>query len=194
MKKPAFLIIESLIYISFIVLDILRLNSTYIKYISIIMCLIYALYNRKKNRSIAMAFTLLADLFLLVLNSHYEIGLLCFIVVQMTYLYFLGNINKGYFNMFLLARGFFIMAGILISLLYMKVTILNVLVIIYFFNLVFNAIQSYVCNQKMFFIGLLLFIFCDICVGIHNINTTNNIATFLMWIFYLPSQVLIVLS
>lgn len=194
MKKPAFLIIESLIYISFIVLDILRINSTYIKYISIIMCLIYALYNRKKNRSIAMAFTLLADLFLLVLNSHYEIGLLCFIVVQMTYLYFLGNINKGYFNVFLLARGFFIMAGILISLLYMKVTILNVLVIIYFFNLVFNAMQSYVCNQKMFFIGLLLFIFCDICVGIHNINTANNIATFLMWIFYLPSQVLIVLS
>lgn len=194
MKKPAFLIIESLIYIGFIVLDILRLNSTYIKYIGIIMCLIYALYNRKKNRSIAMAFTLLADLFLLVLNSHYEIGLLCFIVVQMTYLYFLGNINKGYFNIFLLIRGFFIMAGILISLLYMKVTILNVLVIIYFFNLVFNAIQSYVCNQKMFFIGLLLFIFCDICVGIHNINAANNIATFLMWVFYLPSQVLIVLS
>ena len=104
MKTKNFLIIQFLIYISFIVLDILKIDSTYIKYAGIILCLIYAIYNKKKNRTIAMCFTLIADFFLLILNDHYEIGLISFIIVQLTYFYFLGNINKGYFNMFLLKK------------------------------------------------------------------------------------------
>ena len=175
-------------------MDLSKIDSTYVKYAGIILCLIYAIYNRKKNRIIAMSFTLIADFFLLVLNSHYEIGLLSFIIVQITYFYFLGNIDKGYFNMFLLIRGFVAIAGGLILLLLNNLTLLNELVLIYFSNLVLNAIQSYLCGQKTLTIGLILFICCDICVGLHNINAALSLATFLMWVFYLPSQVLIVIS
>lgn len=194
MKTKNFLIIQFLIYISFIVLDQLKIDSTYIKYAGIILCLIYAIYNKKKNRTIAMCFTLIADFFLLILNDHYEIGLISFIIVQLTYFYFLGNIDKGYFNMFLLVRGFVLIIGTLIIMLFIKPALLVELVLIYFSNLVLNAIQAYLCGQKLFAIGLVLFICCDICVGLHNINAAYSLATFLMWVFYLPSQVLIVLS
>ena len=49
-----------------------------------------------------------------------------------------------------------------------------------------------------FGIGLLLFVGCDVCVGLHNLTgTPAPLAAFAqvgMWLFYLPSQVLIVLS
>ena len=194
MKNKCFFVSELLIYITFIILDLLKLDSTYIKYAGILLCLIYAIYNKKKNRSIAMFFTLIADYFLLVINKHYEIGLLSFIIVQITYFYFLGNIDKAYFNMFLLIRGFIAIAGGLVLLLTNNLSLLNELVLIYFSNLLLNFIQAYICGQKLFALGLLLFICCDICVGLHNINAALSLATFLMWIFYLPSQVLIVVS
>ena len=50
----------------------------------------------------------------------------------------------------------------------------------------------------MFGTGLLLFVGCDLCVGLHNLaGIPAPLAAFArvgMWLFYLPSQVLITLS
>lgn len=192
--KKLFIISESLIYLAFIIMDLQSIDSTYVKYSGIVLCLIYAIYNRKKLQSLAMAFTLIADFFLLVLNKYYEIGLISFIIVQLIYFYFLGNIKNAYFKVFLLIRGFLIIFCSLILPLFNLMTLLNELVLIYFINLLLNALQAWLSGNKTLAIGLTLFVCCDICVGLHNINAAYTIATFLMWIFYLPSQVLIVLS
>lgn len=192
--KKSFIIIEALIYLAFITMDLMGIDSTYIKYSGIVLCLIFAIYNRKKFQSASMVFTLIADFFLLVLNNHYEIGLLSFIIVQIIYFYFLGNIEKSYFNMFLFIRGFLIIVGSLILPLFNAMNLLNELVLIYFINLLLNAIEAWISGNRTLAIGLALFVCCDVCVGLHNINAAFKLATFLMWVFYLPSQVLIVLS
>lgn len=192
--KKTFLIIEGFIYALFLVLDIFKLNSAYIKYLGIILCFVYAIYNKKKYRTLAMGFTLVADLFLLVLNHYYEIGVSSFIIVQLTYFYFLGNIDKAYFNMFLYIRGLIIISGTIILIMFNSMSVLNELVLIYFSNLLLNAIQAWLSRSYVLAIGLSLFVCCDICVGLFNINAANSVAAFLMWFFYLPSQVLIVLS
>lgn len=192
--KKQFIVVESIVYFTFLVLDILHINSDYVKYLGIVLCLLYTLYNKKKLQSISMTFTLIADFFLLILNNHYEIGLISFIFAQISYFYLLGNYDKAYFNMFLFIRGFIIIAGTLILNISSCLTLLNELVLIYFSNLVFNCIQAYLVHNKTLAIGLTLFICCDICVGLHNIYVSNGVVAFLMWFFYLPSQVLICLA
>ena len=50
----------------------------------------------------------------------------------------------------------------------------------------------------IFSLGLLLFIGCDINVGLNNVHLFEGIdyslVNFLMWVFYLPSQVLLSLT
>lgn len=192
--RKQFIIIESIIYLSFLVLDILKIDSDYIKYLGIIFCFVNVLYNKKKYQCISMFFTLIADYFLLILLDHYEIGVSSFIFAQITYIYFLGNIDKSYFKVFLFIRGFVIIAGTLVLNICSSLTLLNELVLIYFSNLVLNCIQAYLTQNKKLAIGLTLFVCCDICVGLFNINAANSVAAFLMWFFYLPSQVLICLA
>ena len=193
-KTKTFISLQIFIYLSFILMDIFNIDSTYIKYLGIILCFVYALLNKKKHFVASMFFTLIADFFLLVLNDHYELGVMSFVVVQLIYFYYLGNYDVGYFKMFLLIRGFAAIALSVILMILDCLSLLNVLVMIYFSNLLFNTLQSYLIKNKILTIGLVLFVCCDICVGLHNINVAYSLATFLMWAFYLPSQVLIVLS
>ena len=80
------------------------------------------------------------------------------------------------------------------------------LVCLYFPQLLLNALESRALppapENRLFCVGLFLFLACDVCVGLHNspdylpfvppwITAFSQIA---MWGFYLPSQVLIVLS
>ena len=192
--NKTFLSIQFLIYTSFIVLDSFHIDSTYVKYLGIILCLIYAIYNKKKYRRLSMTFTLIADFFLLVINKHYELGLLSFIIVQICYLYFLGNIDNTYFTRFLIIRLSMFVVGTVLLIVSKNMSLLNELVLIYFSNLLTNAIQSCFGSNKLLTLGLILFVCCDICVGLHNISATYTVASFLMWVFYLPSQVLIVLA
>lgn len=192
--KKVFVLLESLIYVSFIVFDLLKIDSTYIKYLGIVLCFLFAFFNKKKYRTISMFFTLIADLFLLVLNKNYEVGVASFIIVQTTYMFFEKYLDSVYFNKFIYIRFTTILVGTIILYLTSNLTLLNELVLIYFSSLLFNTIYSYSIKKIILALGLTLFVCCDICVGIHNINVANNLATFLMWFFYLPSQVLIVMA
>lgn len=192
--RKIFLLAETIIYFAFIIFDLLKIESTYIKYLGIVLCFVYTIYNHKKLKSFAMLFTLIADFFLLVLDDYYEVGVLSFVVVQVIYIFYIKNISNKNFNNFLLSRFLVIIIGIIILYLTKNLSLLNVLIIIYFSNLLISAIQSYSIKSNMLAIGLTLFVCCDICVGLHNILPRETIASFLMWVFYLPSQALIVLS
>lgn len=191
--KKFFIITESIIYICFLLCDLLLINSTYIKYLGVLLCFVFAIYNKDKYKSISLLFTLFADYFLLVLDNHYEIGVLSFILVQLVYAFLISSSNDQRINSIYIRIGV-IVIGLFLLWYFDNYTILNVLTIIYFSNLLVNTILSYRCNNVLLSVGLSLFLCCDICVGMHNILQTNTFFSFLMWFFYLPSQVLIVLS
>jgi hypothetical protein len=175
-------------------MDFIHINSTLIKYISIILCFIYALFSKKKLKSIALLFTCLADLFLLVLLKHYELGVFIFIFAQLIYLYYLRNIDIKISNSILIFRVLIIIIGTIILYLSNNFNLLYELVLIYFSTLLFNCFNAFIVKEKTFALGLILFICCDVCVGLFNTPYSNSVIAMFMWVFYLPSQVLIVLS
>ena len=190
-KKKLFLITEAAIYVLFILSDLNNIDSTYLKYAGIILCFLYCLSQRNIIFSMALLFTSISDYFLLVQDNNYIIGISTFIVVQLIYCYYLYNqLCNTYFPFRLLL----FVISVIILYLTEYLSLLNVLVSFYFINLVFNFICSLSDkNLRMFSLGLFLFICCDICVGLHNISL-NPTAAFLMWVFYLPSQVIISLN
>ena len=189
--KHPFIIIELSIYVCFIAMDLLGINSTYIKYAGIILCFVFSMLNKQRLKSLAFALTLVADYFLLVINDYYLIGIIAFICVQLVYHIFLGNKNNYKSSLFL---GLLFMSIGLIALSYtLNLNALSILAIIYFGNLLVNVYMSHQKN-KVIFLGFVLFMFCDICVGLHNMFLTNHTLSILMWVFYLPSQVLISLG
>lgn len=70
--------------------------------------------------------------------------------------------------------------------------------LLYFANLCVNCVEAFALKAdkpvSRFAWGLLLFIGCDVCVGAWNLALFGDFALVGMWFFYLPSQVLIVLS
>ncbi|MCD8027679.1 MAG: hypothetical protein LUF02_03250 [Erysipelotrichaceae bacterium] len=191
-----FLIIEFILYIIFLTLDFTKHYSatTPFKYASLVLCFIFSLYSSfyhgDKLISTALFFTMLADWFLLVMNEYEILGLICFIIVQLIYMIKLGN------NLWI----FRIILPLLIIFLTNITDIVNIFAIIYFIQLLINTIivwKDYKNIGFIFALGLTLFICCDICVGLFNITDIGLVHEFTrigMWLFYLPSQVLIVIS
>ena len=70
---------------------------------------------------------------------------------------------------------------------------------LYFVNFLVNACQSLTLrSERLFAAGLWLFLLCDVCVGLRNqpslLPGLAGAAQVGMWLFYLPGQVLLVLS
>ena len=81
---------EGCLYLIFLSLDLFRPDSGWdipIKYLSILLCFCFVLWAGQGRdgllMKIALGFTLLADLFLLVLDRWYLAGVACFCVVQL---------------------------------------------------------------------------------------------------------------
>ena len=78
---------------------------------------------------------------------------------------------------------------------------LNLAAALYFSQLASNALLAWTlrgAHWRAFALGLTLFAGCDICVGLFNVLPAASPlyfpASIGMWLFYLPSQVLIALS
>ena len=78
-------------YIAFMILDICNRYtgiSSIIKYVSIILCFLYVILGKKKERSVyivaGLFFTVVSDYFLLLTN-YFAAGMLSFSVVQTIY-------------------------------------------------------------------------------------------------------------
>ena len=110
-KHHYFILTELIIYLCFLAGDLFGFDTGMIKYAGIVLCFVRTVY--KKSRIIALAFglTLISDFFLLLLNRYYAVGVCFFILVQMTYLYFLYQEEC---NLCLILRGLMLAAGMVL--------------------------------------------------------------------------------
>ena len=207
-----FLAAQGVLYAAFLGLDLFLPGSGWdipFKYFSILLCFLWSLGSARnldgKLTCAALAFTLLADLFLLVLNRWYGAGVAFFCVVQLLYLTRIHRAGRRPLALRLLLR-----AGLAALLLIAGAALgalngLTVLTLIYFSQLVSNFLAGLSLGRRgmVFTLGLLLFMGCDLCVGLNNLSSALPQAAVLtllpfarvgMWLFYLPSQVLITLS
>lgn len=210
-----FILTESILYISFLTLDLLSSLNTLciiLKYCSILLCFFFSLiFAGMPDRILitsALGLTAAADLFLLVLDSHYLAGILCFCGVQL--LYYCRILRAGGF----FCLPFLPLRFLLTGCIFLLLGIFNLWDLtaaagaFYFTQLIFNAAESLAVRRMnfqytLFCAGLFLFICCDLCVILSNVPSMTfftvpapvlSFARIGMWLFYLPSQVFITLS
>ena len=200
-----FLVLEGAVYAAFLAMDLAGLGglSIWPKYAGILLCLAFACLAavRGGDRLIpfALACTALADLFLLVLNRYYPLGVAIFLVVQTLYLLRLRR--DGSDSAPWLRAGLALILALAVYGLGL-LSPLNLLVCLYFSQLLSNTCLAWTVkgrSQRLFALGLTLFVGCDVCVGLFNLSglvpdALYHFARVGMWLFYLPSQVLIALS
>ena len=211
------LLVELFLYTLFLYFDFNDINieiSNWLKYVGIIICFLASLIpifskNSAKTQyfiPFSLFFTLVSDYFLLINTDKnlYIFGVVIFIIVQLSYFIYIETLkkNKTSFLISLIFR--IILSSILIIVLsIIRFDLLSIVSACYFVELLMNFITSLSLIKinkyfLIFSIGLLLFIGCDISVGLTNLDLfeghIKNIVSNLMWIFYLPSQVLISFS
>ncbi len=241
-------ILQVILYLAFLVLDLTEMAPDYsvaIKYTIIILCFCYAFFTKDASKSIffcsakvkrlghssyfksnavlmykiALFFTVVSDLFLLVLDVQL-LGVLTFIVVQVFYglrisLVKEHNIVKEFMTRIIIQALLTLL--LVVILMQMKVLInpLLVVTIFYFIYILTNTLLTIIrvitntkyktLSMKLFTSGMVLFLLCDINVGLFNmasfVSMPKNIYTLLyslssilMWTFYAPSQVLLAYS
>lgn len=200
----AFLPVEGILYAFFLLLDVTGSSDATVpvKYAGILLCLAFALLCAFKggDRLIpaALALTACADWFLLVRNDCYVLGVALFLCVQTVYFFRLrrGGAPAAWPLRSGLALGLGL-AAYAVGL----ATPLNLLAMLYFSQLLSNTALAWTRKGKgarRFALGLTLFVGCDACVGLFNALPPGSAlypaASIGMWLFYLPSQVLIALS
>lgn len=199
-----FLAVEGGLYAYFLTIDILRLDLPGVpaKYAGVLLCLLFSVLAARRGGDrlvpLALALTATADWFLLVQNDGYLFGVAIFLAVQTVYLLRLrqGESNGAYW----LRGGLALLMGLVLEWVNMA-TPLNLLAGLYFSQLLSNAILAWTLQGhlwRLFALGLTLFAGCDLCVGLVNSGLAafelERVASVGMWLFYLPSQVLISLS
>lgn len=212
MIRRLFWTAEALLYAAFLTLDLLNAGAGWskgLKYASILLCFAFARAEAAdwdgRLVGTALGFTLAADWFLLVLDRWYLAGVCAFCVVQVLYLARIHRLLGGGLRGTLLLRSLLVLGaeGALVALgLWEPLTAVSAL---YFIQLAVNALESLRLGRRYagFALGLWLFIGCDLCVGLRNLFAflpgagQGGLFAFArvgMWLFYLPSQVLIASS
>lgn len=196
--------------------------STVLKYIGILLSLALSLligdngYNKKDTRllQLALCFTAAADLCLLILD-YYTVGVLLFCFVQITYIIRHAGILKNNIKIFG-SLIFVILVFVMIldtNIIHINIISRELLIIgciyaillissVYSAWRVFNRGSYTSLSCYLICIGMTLFFLCDINVAISAlINNVfifgvslKGVSRFLVWIYYLPAQVLLALS
>ncbi|NLL73277.1 MAG: hypothetical protein GX237_07095 [Clostridiales bacterium] len=207
--------------------------SNYIKFTVVVLCFLYVLFAKGSSRqqkllSYAMVFTVVSDVFLLLTN-YYLYGLVTFILVQQLYGIRITELigrrasGGGTFNgkkkpldKFLVRIVVCVVITITLIIILWKFGVpvdgLLLASVFYFISIIINVARciklsidfSAEKDIRYFSIGMLLFLLCDINVGLFNLSSfismgsiyknVYNISSVLMWAFYAPSQVMIALS
>ena len=188
--------------------------STFPAYFAIILVAIFALISIKGERDghlirLGIAFTLVADYFLVLSRDSELEGVIAFIVVQVCYFAYLFVREKR-----IVVRIINVCSRVLLSAILVIVAIavlgkstdaLSIVSVIYYGNLVANVIFAFMLGkeERLFAIGLLLFSMCDLCIGFETLFSSyfdSSALDFfygdhlnLPWVFYQPSQTLIAL-
>lgn len=198
--RSTFLSVEGALYALFLALDLTGRGGQTVplKYAGVLLCLAFALLGDDRLVPPALALTAGADWFLLVRNDRYALGVALFLAVQTVY--YLRLRRAGAPASWPLRSALALGAGGGIYALGLASPV-NLLAALYFSQLLSNALLAWTlrgARWRTFALGLALFVGCDVCVGLHNALPPASPRYFAvsvgMWLFYLPSQVLIALS
>ena len=213
----AILIIIVVLYVSFLYMDIsdvkFSISPDLVKYASIVLCFFISFFGGDdvlSKRDIfllraGLLLTVIADLFLLVFQ-YFTLGVSVFSVVQIIYSirYDAGSVYsilRNYLIIFLCI----IASYLIVNFYIIKIEFLYAIALFYAFGLVINVVKAIKAsknglfpspNKYMIVLGMILFLLCDINVGLFNTiaQQFSNTSYVLIWFFYLPSQVLLSLS
>lgn len=202
-REKVFPLLSGAAWLTFLILDLTGgASSTWVKFAAICLCAVTAWTGAGtvdgKLVAAALTLTVCADWFLLVLDSNYLSGVLLFCLVQALYAIRLSRLDNNFtwttFHTLALILHLFSPFTLLVGNLFFDG--LTAYTLFYFFSLCANTAHAFALGKtlRIFAIGLLLFIGCDLCVGCWNMGLLGDFARVGMWLFYLPSQVLIVLS
>ena len=202
---PNWLFIWIAIYLTFLTLDVVAptfIGTSVIKYAGIFLCIIYARakYKNDYDLQLALLFTLLADT-LLVWTPFTLAGVYVFAIAQA--LHIIRQLHLPKISLFIFVGVLSLIAGL--SQLFRLPTI-YVLGALYGGELITNiviAAINYRKHNKNFNVrcalyGFIAFFFCDLCVAFRFVAIDTPVpdnfiplASYLVWVFYYPSQVLI---
>jgi hypothetical protein len=172
------------------------LDIFHIKYGVIILCLLFTIHYRKPLPAL---FTAIADWFLIFGASEYshEIGVTVFCLAHLSYaVRFSGNVKwlpiLAPFAVTSSIAAFLTTGGYLhfIAAVYAQCFALS----LFFACKNFFAKSFPRKNAHLIIAGLTLFALCDVCVLIYNTTSDTQSILNLIWIFYIPSQILLALS
>jgi len=215
-----FLILQTILFISILFVPHLPLINVF-EYTSIILSLIFSLFVFLKKKNIftllifiALIFTAVADTFLVFLNSSLNettqtIAMISFSLCQLTYFLVIWKVTTSqrerFINLVIRTIFFLALEVTAICILGSSYNFLIFVSLFYFSQLVTNIIFAFIHIKMNPFlaIGLLLFIGCDIFIGLSTLcdilalSQTHFLYIFahlpfnFAWFFYLPSQVLL---
>ena len=215
--KNILIVLIAILYITFLYTDIsekkLFLSSNIMKFISIFLCFLLAIVNHKSRKYklnsklliTGLFFTLIADYLFLIYNNFFPVAIGSFCIVQILYIlrYNKQNIRKNILYIIFSLLIIFIVYGYIYNSI-KKIDLILPIGLFYsscLFISLKEAIYQYRYelfpspNKEMILLGMILFVLCDINVAIYNtIGKTSDIASIAMWLFYLPSQLLLALS
>lgn len=207
-RNKLFPVLAGGLWLSFLFLDLTRLgDSTWLKFAAICLCGLTALTGVEtldgRLVAVALCLTVAADWFLLVRNDHISLGLLLFLAVQGLYALRLDRLCPNRRAPLLCVRAGLVLLWAGLSL--VEPTLFPLwTAALYVLNLCLNTLTAWALTRRgvplgKFPLGLTLFLCCDLCVGGWNVAffLPDGLTEFVrvgMWLFYLPSQALIVLS
>ena len=169
---------------------------------------------------LAYVCTAVSDYFLTITADRYEIAVGVFLGAQLFHFARISTARhaagkEAGVRHPLLGIGLSVFARLLFTALVLAVlhvtglmSLLNALAAVYFVELLMNTVDAAFTAEHAFRFavcaaGFLLFICCDVTVGLRALSEAGTVTmtpdrfalnTYLTWVFYLPSQVLIILS
>ncbi|MCQ3035559.1 MAG: lysoplasmalogenase [Bacilli bacterium] len=189
----------------------------YPAYISILLAFAFSLFQIKNKdmffEIVALCFTLVSDTFLVMVEPQNKLfGMIFFLVVQIAHMLYIHNYltKKEQIISLSIRLGLMVISSVACVLVLKKNTdAVSILSMLYITNLVINIVFSFYKSKKLllFAIGLVLFILCDINVGMsvlidNYISVSSDSLIYqifhpnfnVIWMFYVPSQTLITLN
>lgn len=221
-------IIVILIYIIFLYIDVItkslgNVHSIYLKYSVILLCLIITLligsdgHNKRDTFLLQLArfLTLIADYHLL-LKDNYELGIFFFCLVQVTYIIrhsLMGYKSYRSIVFIIIALGLALIISLNIKTEYTnrRLIVFALVYAAFLLTSVYSACSllrrgKYTQEASVLIaLGMVLFFFCDLNVGLHTILGMSSLRTmisprtsffagYLVWLFYAPSQMFLTWS
>ena len=206
-----FLLAEAILY--WFILTAGGMTVVVCSYAAIVLCFLYALIHIKKGKPLfvaALAFTLGADYFLVIMSPQQQLGgMIFFLFVQGFYAWQLHRTYDKRWPLYLRLGLTITAAAVAFFVLGENADLLAVVSVCYYANLICNILTA--CLQyskyKLATIGFILFLLCDTVIGLQVASTgylpiepgswLHSIIFppfHLSWFFYLPSQVLLAIS